>query len=304
MRTVAPAKINWTLEVLGRREDGYHESRSVMQTIDLCDEVTVRKGNRKSEIGNRGTIVSTGSATLAVEGDLDAGENDLTLRAVRALEDATGWALPVTISLVKRIPVAAGLGGGSSDAAAVLRGLDRLWGLGWDNDRQAEGAAWIGSDVTFFLSGGTALAGGRGECITPLSDAPTAWLVLLVPPIKVPGKTRRMYETLTAEHFSDGSRSEVLSQRLRREEPVRQEDLYNAFERVAYDVFEGLEAYRDALLEAGAKAAHLAGAGPALFALTESEAEAKDLAERVQAPGAKVFVTRTLSAQEGTAITD
>jgi 4-diphosphocytidyl-2-C-methyl-D-erythritol kinase len=300
VRTRAPAKINWTLEVLGKREDGYHEIRSVMQTIDLCDDVVVEEGGRrKKEAG----WIRAGSSCLAVEGEHAGRNDDLTLSAVSALEKATGRDLPVAISLVKGVPVASGLGGGSSDAAAVLRCVNRLYGLGLSTDEMATIGASIGSDVPFFAYGGTAWVKGRGERVTPLPDVATAWLALVVPRIKLPDKTKRMYEAISVEDFSDGSSGETESQRLRAGKAVREENLYNAFERAAYTKFEGLSAYRDALMSAGAEAAHLAGAGPAIFALAASEAAARGLAERVQALGAKVLVARTLTAPEAT-VTD
>src|SRR5207237_3376099 len=224
MRTVAPAKINWTLEVLGRREDGYHEIRSVMQTINLCDELWVSSA---PDLLARSVVPENpppGSVTLrplphlfsyagneSVAG-YDGVLGEPVVRALRLL-DPEGRK-DARIGLTKKIPIAAGLGGGSSDAAATIRVLQRLWALGWERERVAETAAQIGSDVPFFLSGGTALAEGRGERVTPLPDALTAWLVLLVPPIKLPDKTKRMYEAVTAEDFNDGSHSEGLSQRL------------------------------------------------------------------------------------------
>jgi 4-diphosphocytidyl-2-C-methyl-D-erythritol kinase len=289
MRTVAPAKINWTLEVLGRRDDGYHEIRSVMQTIDLCDELWAE--------------TSGGSSFETTEGSA-LPDDDLIPRAARALEERVKRRLPARIRVEKQIPVASGLGGGSSNAAAVLRTLERMWELGMGQETLAEVAAGIGSDAPFFLSGGTGLAEGNGECVRPLSDARTAWLVLLAPPIKIPEKTRRMYQALTAGDFGDGSYGEALTQRLQRGESIREDALYNVFERVADDTFEGLEMYRDALLTAGAEVAHLAGAGPALFTLAENEAAARELSDRVQAPEAKVLVARTLGAAEATAIVE
>jgi 4-diphosphocytidyl-2-C-methyl-D-erythritol kinase len=289
VRTVAPAKINWTLEVLGRRDDGYHEIRSVMQTIDLCDEVSGKKSSSSIFETTQGEPLS---------------DNDLMVRAARALEERLGRPLPAYIRVEKRIPVASGLGGGSSDAAAVLRLLDRLYSLRLLREEVAEVAACLGSDVPFFVYGGTAVVEDWGERVTPLADVPGTWFVILTPPVSVPEKTKRMYEALEESDFSDGSRGQVLSQRLRRGKAVREEDLYNVFERVAYTMFERLETYRDALLSAGAKAAHLAGAGPALFDLTNSAAAAKGLAERLQAQGAKVVVTRTMIAREATAVTD
>jgi 4-diphosphocytidyl-2-C-methyl-D-erythritol kinase len=315
MRTVAPAKVNWTLEVLGRRDDGYHEVRSVMQTIDLSDEVWTwlapdrRPVERPADVpeGVPWIMVSNSPVRVGwVRGpDMQdtKGESSswtLTHRAVSLLDptDLRGAGVEVT----KHIPVASGLGGGSSDAAAALRSLDQLWRLNLGRERLTELAAELGSDVAFFLYGGTAVAEGRGERITPLPDAPTAWLVILMPPIKMSEKTKRMYEALGAEDFSDGSRTEALAERLRTDGRLREDDLCNAFERVAYRMFEGLEMYREVLLSAGAKRVRLAGAGPALFALAESEEAARKLADRVHAPDAKLLVARALGAAEATAI--
>jgi 4-diphosphocytidyl-2-C-methyl-D-erythritol kinase len=299
---LAPAKINWTLEVLGRGDDGYHEVRSVMQTIELCDEVVVRDGNEKWEMGNGGAIANSGAASLAVEGGHEGTEDDLTLKAVRALGEAVGRELLVSISLVKRIPVAAGLGGGSSDAAAVLRAVSRLYGLGLSRDQLTAVAGRIGSDVPFFVWAGTALVEGRGGRVTPLPDAPSAWLVLLAPPIRMPNKTKRMYEALKTEEFTDGQCTEALAERLRQGKSLRGEDLFNVFERAAYEAFEGLDGYRRALLEAGAASVHLAGAGPTLFSVVGSSREAEAMAAALRGTDARVFVTRTMGASEATGV--
>ncbi|MDP2675876.1 MAG: 4-(cytidine 5'-diphospho)-2-C-methyl-D-erythritol kinase, partial [Dehalococcoidia bacterium] len=165
MRLYTPAKVNWTLEVLGRLPQAdYHEVCTVMQTIELCDALEFGPGE---------------GVRLEVEGPHEASGDDLVLRAAALLGGGGGRG--ARIRLTKRIPVAAGLGGGSSDAAATLRGLDELWGLGLGGEKLAEMAAGLGSDVPFFLAGGTALAEGRGERVTPLLDATQSWLVLLAP---------------------------------------------------------------------------------------------------------------------------
>jgi 4-diphosphocytidyl-2-C-methyl-D-erythritol kinase len=156
MRLCAPAKINWTLEVLGRRNDGYHNVGSLMQTVDSCDILDISPADR---------------LTLEVEGERQPSQDDLVLRAATLLDGGSGRG--AHIRLDKRVPVAAGLGGGSSDAAAALRGLNELWHLGYGDARLAEIGAGIGSDVSFFVYGGTALAEGRGERVadTPFPPA-------------------------------------------------------------------------------------------------------------------------------------
>lgn len=292
MRLYAPAKINWTLEALRRREDGYHEVRTVMQTVEPCDVLDLARDP---------------GLEMEVEGAHSLTEDDLVLRAAAALACDEGWGARIHVQ--KRIPVSAGLGGGSSDAAAALRGFNELWGLGHSVEELAEMAARLGSDVPFFLRGGTALCEGRGERVTPLPEAPPAWLALVVPPVEMrsgtEGKTRRMYAALRPEDFSDGSRTEALVGRLRAGQPVRDEDAFNAFERAAYEVFDGLAAYRDALLAAGARRAQVAGSGPALFALCESEEEARAIAGRLSAScqgesPLEAMAVRTLSSAEAT----
>ncbi len=281
MRLFAPAKINWTLEVLSRRDDGYHEVRTVMQTVELCDTLEIEPADE---------------LRLEVEGRHEPGEDDLVLRAAALLDE--GGDRGARIRLVKRIPLAVGLGGGSSDASAALRGLNELWGLGYDDARLVQMAAGIGSDVAFFVYGGTALAEGRGERVTPLPDLSPTWLVLLAPPITAPEKTRRMYAALRQADFSDGSRTEALVGRIGEGRLMGDEGLCNAFERAAYGVFEGLAVYRDALLAAGARRVHLAGSGSALFALGPDEETARSLRARLRAPGGQAFVVRTLTAAE------
>jgi 4-diphosphocytidyl-2-C-methyl-D-erythritol kinase len=283
VQTLAPAKINWTLEVLGKRPDGYHEVRTVLQTIDLCDKIMLTRARTLS---------------LAVSGLHSAADDDHTLQAARLLSPSAAHGLSASIRIDKRTPVAAGLGGGSSDAAATLRGLNRLWEIGLMHGELSRLAEQIGSDVAFFLSGGTALAEGRGEVIAPLPDVPEMWLVILAPPLRMEDKTRRMYGALRPEDFSDGVCTAALAQRLRKGEAVREESLCNAFERAAYETFEGLTGYRDRLLGAGAKGVHLAGAGPAIFSVHDSRAEAEAVVGRLDARQARVFVARTLGAAE------
>lgn len=284
IHTVAPAKVNWTLEVLGKRDDGYHEVRTVLQTIELHDELTFE---------------AAADFDYEVKGPYEVTEDDLVLRAA-SLFAAERNVEGVHIKLDKRVPVAAGLGGGSSDAAATLRAMRRLFG---EREGQAAAlAAGIGSDVAFFLHGGTALAEGRGETITPLPDVREMWLVLVVPAVRLENKTRAMYGALTAADYSDGSRTAVLAEAIRRGEPIQDEMLCNVFERAAYAMFEGLGGFRDWMLEAGAKAVHVSGAGPALFALASGEPEARAIRARMNRArrGERVYVVRTVTAAEAT----
>lgn len=289
MRTVAPAKINWTLEVLGRREDGYHEVRTVMQTIDLCDELDVAESS---------------GFEVHVEGAAIPRDENLVHQAAELLAEATGRPLRAEIRLRKHIPPAAGLGGGSSDAAATLRALNRLWRLDLGIEALASVAERVGSDVAFFLRGGTALVAGRGEQVLPLPDVPETWLVVAIPEHELADKTRRMFGELSPGDFSDGSRSQKLAEGLRRGEALDADALCNAFERAADVVFDGLEAQRRLMQQEGAGKVHLAGAGPSLFAVCAGESEARGLAGRLSAAGLRSVAARTLGAVEATAIVE
>ncbi len=287
VRTVAPAKINWTLEVLGWREDGYHEIRTVMQTIDLCDELTLAPAE---------------TLKLEVEGECAPSRDDDALQAARALAQAAGWELPTRIRMRKRIPLRSGLGGGSSDAAAVLRGLNALYDLGFDTARLADVAAAVGSDCPFFAYGGTALAEGRGERVTVLPDLPQMWLLVAVPPLSLEDKTKRMYGSLQPADFTDGSHTTAFLERMWNGDKEETAQLFNVFERAAFRMFAGLDFYRDALLRAGVQSVHLDGAGPGLFSLCESRRQAEGVKSGLRLPGASVFVARTLRAAQATLI--
>jgi 4-diphosphocytidyl-2-C-methyl-D-erythritol kinase len=285
---MVPAKINWTLEVLGRRPDGFHNVKTILQTIDLCDSLEME------------TAADLTLETTA-EG-LPPPEENLTMRAARLLRESTGCSGGARMHLTKTIPVAAGLGGGSSDAAAALRGLDRLWGLALPHERLLELAAELGSDVAFFLQGGTALAEARGERITPLPDAGRTAILVVVPPLSIPEKTKRMYSLLTLKDYGGGAASDRFAEALRQGRPFKESDLYDVFGSLAFQSFPELQTYRRALIQAGAGAVHLAGSGPALFVLLRDEEQEKRLAEAAASAGAKAFATTTLAATQALAV--
>src|SRR4030042_3844503 len=186
----AYAKINLTLEVLSKRPDGYHEIASVLQAISLADTLTFEPAE-------------TLDLNCNVP-ELQTGDN-LVLKAARLLKEISGYKKGARINLTKRIPLAAGLGSGSTDAAATLLGLNKLWGLNLAHNKLLELAAKLGSDVPFFLYGGTALAQGRGEKLTALPAATELWMILLKPAIEpVSNKTAQLYSRLNPSHFPSG----------------------------------------------------------------------------------------------------
>lgn len=275
----APAKLNLTLEVLRKRRDGYHEIRSVLQTINLCDDITFRT-----------------SQAVTVKSDMPewTPEKSLVMKAVSLLRETTGCSQGAALEISKRIPLVAGLGGDSSDAAAVLRGLNELWGLGLAHDELLQLAAELSSDVAFFLHGGTALVKGRGEKVTPLPPFPHRWVVLVVPGVpRLPGKTGQMYARLQASHFTGGQITQRLADELRKgKEPFV---LFNTFENVAFSRFSELRVYRDHIRKLGAENLHLAGSGPSLFTLVKDKALAEDLYTRCKNQSMETYLVETLS---------
>jgi 4-diphosphocytidyl-2-C-methyl-D-erythritol kinase len=272
------AKVNLTLEVLGKRADGYHEIATVMQAVDLSDRITLDDAN-DLELRSSSPDVPT-----------DAG--NLAMRAAVALRQAAAVERGVRIGLDKRIPVAAGLGGGSTDAAGVLVGLNRLWALRWPVERLEEVAATLGSDVPFFLRGGAALATGRGEKVEPLRGRALA-LVLVNP--KFPASTAEMYGRLTPAMYSDGRATRALVAALGRSPARVAASLYNGMEAAASGVFPQIAQMRAALLAAGALGALMSGSGPTVFGVARSYEQARQIRARVARGSWECWAVRTLT---------
>jgi len=274
----AAAKVNLTLEVLGKRADGYHEIATVMQAVDLSDRITLDDAD---DLELRSSIP-----------DLPTDTRNLALRAAAALREAAAIEAGVRITLDKRIPVAAGLGGGSTDAAGVLLGLNRLWRLRWPLERLTEVAATLGSDVPFFLHGGVAVGTGRGEQVQPMKGRSLA-LVLVNP--KVPASTAEMYARLTPAMYSDGGATKALAGRLTRGAPRIAASLYNGMEAAAAGVFPQIAQMRAALLAAGALGALMSGSGPTVFGVARSYEQARQIRSRVARGSWECWAVRTLT---------
>ncbi len=270
----APAKINLFLRVLHRRDDGFRELETLFQTISLADEVRVTVGD----------FAAAGpSVSLVVDGpDLGPIESNLAHRAASAFRDATGYGDPVEIYLLKRIPAGAGLGGGSSDAAAVLRCLSRLANV-QDPDLLGRVASELGSDVPFFLGESPlALGRGRGEVLTSLPALPEGHLVVALPPVHI--STVAAYRALAqvqGEGDSHGGPRHFGYDMVGDWDQVL-ELMENDFEPVVAPAHPEIEASLRGLRDAGARAALLAGSGGAAFGLFENEADAGRVARALQ----------------------
>ena len=272
----APAKINLCLEVLGRRPDGYHEIRTIMQAVGLYDELSFRERPDRR-------IVLTASGK-----GLPPPEQNLVFRAARLIQERFAPSRGAAIHLKKAIPIGGGLGGGSSDAAATLRALNRLWALHLDAQELQSLAAELGSDVPFFVRGGTALCEGRGERVTPLPVEATFHYVLAMPPF--PTSTRAVYGALAADLTSARRKDRigVLQSALMTGDSGRLgRGLYNDLQAAAFRVSPGLRRFGESLAGAmrrrGSCGFSLSGSGSSFLVLfgssDEPRAEAKRLAE-------------------------
>ena len=277
----APAKINLVLEVIGRRDDGYHEVRGLMQAIDLCDLLYFKEDSE-----------------LKFECNIDELQtsDNLVMKAADLLKVEYRCNKGAEIRLEKRIPSSAGLGGGSSDAAIALLSLNRLWKLHLKMPALLNLGARLGSDVPFFFRRGMALVKGRGEKVVPLPSIPFPWFVILMPSLpEISGKTAMLYSRLTEQNFTQGEYTSDVMQSWSVDYHISPDKLFNVFDTVAFDVFPGLEEYWARFKDAGADYIHLAGSGPSLFAPCESQIHAKDISKKLNEAGITSYVASAIA---------
>ncbi len=276
----APAKINLSLDVLYKRTDGYHELEMVMTTVDLADRLEL-------ELINDDRIIIHSQTRFVPDDD-----RNLAYKAAKLLKDRFNIKSGASITIEKNIPVAAGLAGGSSDAAAVLRGMNKLWGLGLTLDELAELGAEIGSDVSFCVYGGTALAKGRGEIITPLPPPPNCWVVLAKPAIGV--STAEVYEHLNLNEVIHPNTKAMV-------DAIDQGDylgicanLSNVLESVTFKYFPKVKHLKDDMKRFGADAVLMSGSGPTVFALVQHDSRMQRLYNGLRGYCHQVYAVRLL----------
>ncbi len=280
LRRNAYAKINLGLDVLRRREDGYHEVKMIMQTIDLCDTLTFC---RKKEPG----------IVLKIDKEnLSAGKDNLICRAAERLFVETGISEGVEILLEKRIPIAAGMAGGSTDAAATLMGLNELFGFGYSLEQLQALGVTLGADIPYCLMGGTALSEGIGEVLTKLPAPPPCVLVVAKPDIDV--STKYVYENLHADTLAYHPDIDGI------EEAIRNGSLSgiakrigNVLETVTVRKYPVIDEIKEQMKKAGALNALMSGSGPTVFGLFTEKEPAAAAAEQIKGRGlaGQVFVT-------------
>jgi 4-diphosphocytidyl-2-C-methyl-D-erythritol kinase len=284
------AKVNYTLDILSPRPDGYHSVATVMQTISLADTLTI------SAAESLGIVLECDAPGVPAD------SSNLAWRAAGFALRAAGRTDGLRITLEKRIPSQAGLGGGSSNAACTLMGVNRLLDLGLNPVQLTELATKLGSDVAFFLTGGTAAARGRGESITPLEDRPELWFVVVKPAINV--STGWAYGALDAIPNRQSARATR-----RMEEALRTGDvdrvysrMTNDFEQVIFAAHLPLALLQDELLMARCQTAHLCGSGSAMFGVCMTESEANEAARIMRLKYDNVHVCRTVGREEALSV--
>lgn len=282
VRLQTPAKINPVLEVLSKRNDGYHELSLIFQAIGLFDELEILRGGD----GLRLEILES-PAPLAVD------DSNLVLKAAKLfLKEVLQGTADILIRLKKRIPLAAGLGGGSSDAAATLLGLNLVFDAKAPQDLLVSIAARLGSDVPFFLTGGTALGTGRGEIITPWESAPTMPLVLVKPAQGL--STPAVYQSGKAV-FSSGDKVRAFKDLLPQKNlPKIAGSLFNSLQPAAFYLMPEVEAIHQQLLKAGALGALVSGSGPTVFGIAENRKAAEKIAAQMAGEGRLALATQTV----------
>lgn len=283
MRTqeAAPAKINLALDILGRRQDGYHDLRMVMQSVSLCDTVTVEEAGR-------------GFTLLADGFTLPEGKKSMEQLAAEAFFDAVGRPMPpLTVTLEKVTPAYAGLGGGSADVAALLRCLRRLYApTVTDAELRAIGLT-VGSDVPFCVSGGTSLAEGRGEKLTALPGLPPCWLVLCKPDFGIPTPTLFARADSAPPRCRPNIDGMMAALRRRDLEGVAAR-LGNVFEEYLPAEYDEVFRIKARLTALGALNAAMSGSGPTVFGIFQDEATAQAAAKALKADYTQTYLARPL----------
>ena len=279
IRREAFAKINLGLDVVRKLPNGYHEVRMIMQTVGICDVLTFRKASS-------GIHLTVDNEELPTDG------NNLIYKAARLLLDAAGIDSGVSITLEKHIPIAAGMAGGSTDAAAALLGINELYEIGYDTDALKQLGVKIGADVPYCIQGGTALAEGIGEILSTLPAPPECHLVIAKPDIHV--STKFVYENLKANELEIHPDIDGMIEGLKKGDlKAITARLGNVLETVTIPTYPIVDTIKKSMLESGAEGALMSGSGPTVFGIFTEADKAKLAAREIELSGLakQVFVT-------------
>ena len=286
MELKALGKINLGLDVLGKRPDGYHDVRMVMQTIYLYDQITITK-RKESGIG-----LGTNLFYLPVN------ENNLAYRAAKLLMDEFEIRSGVDIFLEKHIPVAAGMAGGSSNAAAVLYGINRMFDLGLSTEELMKRGVSLGADVPYCIMRGTVLAEGIGEILTPLPPMPRCQIVVAKPPVSV--STKMVYEKIDSRRIVEHPDIDGIIEGLKEGDVTKiASRMGNVLEQVTVEEYPVIDKIKKLMNEGGAKGAMMSGSGPTVFGIFTEKSLAKKAALKIREAGLakQVYVTNVHNAR-------
>ena len=284
------AKINWSLRVLGKRPDNFHEVRTTLQTISLHDQLNVELSE------DRHVSLSCNDASIPTD------DQNLIVRAAHALRDRYSISKGARVQLEKNIPTQAGLGGGSSNAAVALLALAHLWQIKSDADELNEIAAGLGADVPFFLYGGCRLATGTGTTLSALPDSDALNLIIIAPSVSV--STRDAYASLQAAALTSNSHEFILSSSQNAANfgdsvPWLRRDFGNDFESVIFDTYPEIRRAKELLIAAGANAALMTGSGSSVFGVFADHKSQQQAIEKIECEaGWRIMPCVTVSRNE------
>ncbi|SFB31610.1 4-diphosphocytidyl-2-C-methyl-D-erythritol kinase [Lentibacillus halodurans] len=276
----APAKINLSLDVLGKREDGFHEVEMIMTTVDLADRIELHT------LDENRIEVSTDNQYVPND------ERNLAYKAALAFKNRYQLHQGVRINIQKNIPVSAGLGGGSSDAAAVLRGLNRMWSAGASMDELVELGAVLGSDVPFCIAGTTALGTGHGEKIRTLASPPSCYVVLAKPSIGI--STRHIFPRVNMETLHHPPTDAVIRCLEEKDFEKLCHHIGNALESVTFPLYPEVKQIKDKMLQTGASGAVMSGSGPTVAGFTRHFSKARRIYNGLKGFCSEVYIVQLL----------
>lgn len=277
MRLKANAKVNLTLDVLYKRPDGYHEVEMIMQTVDLSDIIYIEESEKTEVICNHPYVPSD--------------HNNLVFKAIESIKDHCKIQKNVKITIEKNIPVAAGLGGGSSDCAATLKGLNKFWDLGLDDKTLESIGLKLGADVPFFIRGGTQLAKGIGEKLTKLPSPPPLWVVLGKSNIGV--STKDVYSNLQLERVTKRPNTEAMIKAIEKGDSKEiSNNLCNVLESVTLKKYLTVRTIKNRMAQMGACGVLMSGSGPTVFGICTSYERAVKIAKSLETLTEEVYVTK------------
>ncbi|MFZ5968817.1 MAG: 4-(cytidine 5'-diphospho)-2-C-methyl-D-erythritol kinase [Bacillota bacterium] len=284
LKLKARAKINISLDVLGKRPDGYHEVRMIMQQIDLYDEIVIQE-------------IQQGIRVRSNLDFLPCDEGNLAYRAARLMQQTYGINKGVEIFIQKQIPVAAGLAGGSTDAAAVLTGLNQLWNIGASKQELMNVGLKLGADVPFCILGGAALAEGIGEKLTAIDGLENVWIVLSKPNLGV--STAEVYKNLELEKIEKHPDTEAIMEAMKNNQLQKvASNLCNVLESVTENLCPIVKDIKRRMLEYQALGSLMSGSGPTVFGIYKDYQKAKNAYDNLSKVYKQTFVVKTYSEVE------